>query len=285
MQLPDSTYVTYGTSYSCGFKLYIPSPYCGVRAYTSPDLAVWTDRGLMFDPTTAQPHCAPAEGAFGCYEPRVVRRPDGKYVMWVNAAGPTRWSFLTYTATNPVGPFTPTGVTPVLASPLWLGSEDIFTDAAGVGYVAYTVINLDDNNSHDIFIEELDPTYLTGTGKVYRFGMNPVEAPSVFQVGGWWYLTYSDPMCGYCGGTGTSYQRSQSPLGPWEAMGRISEFSCSGQPSNVSVITVAGTVVALYQSDRWQQVDGSYNPNQALAETHIEPLQFDTDGGILPLSC
>src|SRR5205823_2003791 len=102
----------------------------------------------------------------------------------------------------------------------------------GTGYLAYT----DWRSDGDIVVESLSQNYLTGTGQYTRIGQSRTEAPSLFKRGNTYYLTYSDPNCGYCSGTGTSYRTAPSPLGPWSAPAKISENSCGGQPSFVSAI-------------------------------------------------
>src|SRR2546428_13150470 len=77
----NGTYYLYGTSYGCGFQWGLPSPYCGVRVYTSSDLTTWTPAGYAFDASTSawQQWCGgsgwPEPG--GCFEPRVAGNHGG----------------------------------------------------------------------------------------------------------------------------------------------------------------------------------------------------------------
>ena len=42
----DGIYYLYGTSYGCGFEWgHKDAPFCGFKAYSSPDLVNWADRG------------------------------------------------------------------------------------------------------------------------------------------------------------------------------------------------------------------------------------------------
>ena len=59
--------------------------------------------------------------------------------------------------------------------------------------------------------------------------------------------------------------------------------SCGGQTADVAQLrapTNAGWEY-LYQSDRWENTD----PNEAAARQYWEPLQFASDGSLLPLQC
>lgn len=94
------------------------------------------------------------------------------------------------------------------------GDHDVFVDRDGTAYLAFT----DWKVGGEIVVAELDPTYLSGTGRFVRTGTRATEAPSLFRRGDRYYLTYSDPNCGYCI-TGTSYVTASSPLGPWTGSG------------------------------------------------------------------
>lgn len=89
-------------------------------------------------------------------------------------------------------------------------------------------------------------------------------------------LTVSDPSCGYCSWTGTSYLTARSPLGPWEFRGKISETSCSGQPAAVTKVSRDQYV---YQTDRWKNI-----PNETAADQWWGLLRFDGTS-ILPIDC
>lgn len=61
--------------------------------------------------------------------------------------------------------------------------------------------------------------------------------------------------------------------------GKISSFSCGGQPTAVSV--VGETPTYLYQSDVWHEGEA----NQTNATQYWGPLEFYDDGRIRPLDC
>jgi len=98
---------------------------------------------------------------------------------------------------------------------------------------------------------------------------------------GRYYLLYSDPNCGYCSGTGTSYRTALSPLGPWSNGIKISDNSCGGQPAFVSTIRINSHVIFLYGSDLWNH--GA--KNEALANFYWAPLTFGAAGSIDPIVC
>ncbi len=120
-----------------------------------------------------------------------------------------------FEATSPTGPFAEREV-PRLAVNAGIppgvnnGDHDLFADEDGTGYLAYT----DWRRGGDIVVERLDDDWLSGTGDHVRLGVTATEAPSMFRRGERYYITLSDPNCGYCT-TGTSYFTAEAPLGPW----------------------------------------------------------------------
>lgn len=280
----EGLYYLYGTSYDCGFRWGgTGAPFCGFKAYSSPDLVHWTDRGYLFDATAAawQKRCD--GNTYGCYRPHVLYNAKAQeYVLWVNVYD-NRTGFRVFTSKNPAGPFTE-AAEPALAvnnnapvAGLNNGDHDTFLDEDGTAYLAYT----DWRTGGRIVIEKLDATFRTGTGGHVE-GVTPgsTEAPSLFRRGSLYYLTYSDPNCGYCA-TGTSYRTAPAPLGPWTDGAKISAQSCGGQPSFVAPIPTAAGTAYLYGSDLWNNAA----KNEALAHYYWGPLAFGTDGSIAALDC
>ena len=204
-------YYLYGTSYGCGYvRLERPAtPWCGYRAYSSPDLVHWTDEGPLFDATTPawQSRCDSA--TLSCYRPHVAynARTD-RYVLWMNSYDVAD-GYHVLESRSPTGPFTEVGV-PTLAYKRG-GDMDVFVDRDGTAYLAYTLTGA----GYDVAVEKLDPTYTTGTGHATRLGVRNTEAPSLFERHGSYYLTLSDPNCAYCDGTGASYLTASDPVGHW----------------------------------------------------------------------
>lgn len=281
----NGIYYLYGTSYDCGFEWGNKgAPFCGFKVYSSKDLKNWIDQGFLFDAGTPvwQSRC---DGkTYGCFRPHVIYNKKTKlYVLWINVYDNVV-GYRVFTSKTPVGPFTETaepklavnGAMP--AGGLNNGDHDTFVDDDGTAYLAYT----DWRAKGAIVIEKLSNDYLTGTGEhVEAVTPNTTEAPGMFKRNGIYYVVYSDPNCGYCSGTGTSYRTAKSPLGPWSDGKKISDNSCGGQPSFVSTIKINLETVYLYGSDLWNNAA----KNEALANYYWAPLKFEDDGSIKPLNC
>ena len=239
----DGRYYLYGTSYDCGFRWKTPgAAFCGFKVYTSTDLVHWEDKGALFDATTAtwQTRCNGA--TIGCFRPHVVfNAKTGLYVLWVNVYD-NSVGFRVFTSASPVGPFAEQPV-PTLgvndtAPPNQTNNGDhhLFVDKGGKAYLTFTNWR-STPNAGSLVIEQLSDDYLTGTTNL-TVGVTPgsTEAPALFERNGTYYVTYSDPNCGYCSGTGLSYRTAPAPLGPWSGPTSVSALSCGGQPSFVSQI-------------------------------------------------
>jgi hypothetical protein len=277
------TYYLYGTAYDCGYRWQGGgSPFCGFKVYSSPDLVHWTDRGYLFDPTTSTWQTRCNGNTYGCFRPHVVYNAStARYVLWVNVYD-NSVGYRVFTATSPTGPFAEQAV-PTLAvnnsapaGGVNNGDHSVFVDDDGTAYLAYT----DWRSSGDIVVERLASSYLTGTGAFVRLHQSATEAPAMFKRNGVYYLTYSDPNCGYCGGTGTSYKTATAPLGTWSAGTRVTANSCGGQPAFVSAVPTGTGTTYLYASDLWN----GGNANEALANYFWAPLSFDGDA-IRPITC
>ena len=273
-------YYLYGTSYDCGYRWQVDgAPFCGFKSYSSPDLVHWTDRGLLFDPSSWQSRCN--GNTYGCYRPHVAYHANsGTYVMWVNSYDNVS-GFHVFTSSTPAGPFTQSA-DPALGvnngppvGGLKNGDHDVFVDDNGAAYLAYT----DWVTGGGIVVEKLNSNYQSGTGEYARVTARATEAPAMFKRNGTYYMTFSDPNCGYCT-TGTSYSTAPTALGPWSAATKISTNSCGGQPSFVAPISTTAGTVYLYGSDLWN--NGA--KNEALANFYWGPLTFNGDA-INPLAC
>ncbi|MBE9584653.1 family 43 glycosylhydrolase [Mucilaginibacter sp. JRF] len=281
----DGQYFLYGTSYDCGFQWGNKgAPFCGFKVYSSTDMNNWTDRGYLFNAKTEvwQSRC---DGkTYGCFRPHVVYNKRTKlYVLWINVYDNVV-GYRVFTSKTPVGPFTEVAEPKLAvnstmpAAGLNNGDHDTFIDDDGTAYLAYT----DWRTDGTIVIEKLSDDYLTGTGEhIKAVTKGRTEAPGMFKRKGTYYIVYSDPNCGYCSGTGTSYKTAKSPLGPWSEGIKISDNSCGGQPSFVSTIKINSETVYLYGSDLWNNAA----KNEALANYYWAPLSFTDDGAIKPLNC
>ncbi|OOQ59494.1 family 43 glycosylhydrolase [Mucilaginibacter pedocola] len=281
----NGTYYLYGTSYDCGFQWgNKTAPFCGFKSYSSADMVNWKDEGFLFDAKTPvwQSRC---DGkTYGCFRPHVIfNKKTGLYVLWINVYDNVV-GYRVFTSKTPIGPFAEVAEphlavnSTMPAAGLNNGDHDLFVDDDGTAYLAFT----DWRTKGTIVIEKLSDDYLTGTGEhVKGITEGETEAPGLFKRKGIYYVTYSDPNCGYCSGTGTSYRTAPTPLGPWSKGIKISDNSCGGQPSFVSTIKINSETVYLYGSDLWNNAA----KNEALANFYWAPLKFNADGAIEPLKC
>ena len=280
----DGLYYLYGTSYDCGYQWGVAgAPFCGFKAYSSPDMVHWTDRGFLFDAETPAWQGRCNGNTYGCYRPHVLYNASTrKYVLWINVYD-NRVGFRVFTSPKPAGPFVEIAV-PALAvnndapvAGLNNGDHDTFLDDDGKAYIAYT----DWRTGGGIVIERLDSTYQSGSGShVKAVTPGATEAPSLFRRGGTYYVTYSDPNCGYCA-TGTSYRTASAPLGPWSQGVKVTANSCGGQPAFVTPVGLGSGTAYLYGSDLWN----NRAKNEALANYYWAPLAFAADGAIQPIVC
>ena len=281
----NGVYYLYGTSYDCGYEWgNKDAPFCGFKVYTSKDLNNWEDKGYLFDAKTAIWQARCNGKTYGCYRPHVIfNKKTALYVLWINVYD-NQVGYRVFTSKSPAGPFMEVAE-PKLAvnadmpvAGLNNGDHDTFVDVDGRAYLAYT----DWRSSGAIIIEELSDDYLTGTGKhVKSVTSEKTEAPCLFKRNNLYYVIYSDPNCGYCSGTGTSYKTAPSPLGPWSDPISISKTSCGGQPAFVSVLKINSQNIYIYGSDLWNNAA----KNEALANYYWAPLSFTATGAINPLSC
>lgn len=307
------TYYLYGTQYgtpyngkSCQFRWLDPdSQFCGFGVWTSTDKINWTYHGHLFDPDghnswthegrtpggeSWQDTCVRNFGG-GCFNPRMVQRGDGVWILWFNAPDDfRRMGANAYYAMGCLGPAGPCGDDypggtthkPALSTCYGNGDFSIVNDA-GHAYIACTMAD------QTLRIEQLDQWWtngVAGAGLANLGGLTSVEAPAVFRAGNYLYLTYSDPNCGYCSGTGTSYLYSTTGmLGTWHrgfvsgsVAGPVSQRTCNGQPRSLSWID-GGIVLWI---DQWQ---GNGAPNQTTAPIQLEPLHVDPAWQLEPLPC
>ena len=235
-------YYLYGTSYGCGYiRLHgyfhdtnPVTPFCGFVVYTSTDLRHWTYVGPLFDPATTSPTnwqqtCNSA--TLSCYRPHVLYDAASHYYrLWVNtydrAPDGVEHGYHVLKSTSPTGPFVEDSdangqpVLPRLAYPSD-GDFDLYQDTNGSAYIVYTARfdDLGDKYGYKLVVEQLSKNYTTGTGVFTTLDTRHTEAPSMFRRGSSYYITMADPYCAYCAGTGTSYLRASSPLGPWRGVG------------------------------------------------------------------
>jgi hypothetical protein len=301
---PDGRIVLIGTRYGCGFTLNVASPWCGIGASTSRDLARWTPPTTAVEPGPWQDVCAPSAGSFGCFNAHVVRRPsDGRWIMWVNApsigAGDTALAgFLVFQASDPAGPYTPVpGPGPRLAvdpgdGGLEHGGADVTIDpATGTGYIAYTVIRRNapaGQPAHTLVVEALDPSLTTGTGRhTTLIPTRGGEMPTLWPAADGWRLAWSDPPVPY-GVADIATAVAPAPLGRYGPQTVLNAGSCSGQIATVTRIPTRTGSRDVLMTDRWVQPPAGPNTgvvgNQAAATLYLGPLTY-ADGVLQAHTC
>lgn len=290
----DSTYYLYGTQYGCGFTWGNPATHwCGFGVSTAPsldgpwsavttlvapsELDTWT--GLTWDQT-----CMRGGGA-GCFNPRMVQRGDGVWILWFNAPGDYATSGANaYYAMGCNGPAGPCGpgkppygglYKPALYVCSHNGDFSIVTDGP-TAYIACTMWN------QTLAIEKLDQWWVNGTGQGVTTvaGFDQSEAPGAYfdPAIRKWVMTLNYRNCGYGAGCGLAYATAPTMLGPWSApftagmttdtksRAVLSANSCGGQPRTVTVLDgVAYQVIDLWDGAR----------NQTNAPTLLSPLVVD----------
>ena len=297
----------YGTRYGCGFEWTVRNtPFCGFGVATASRLpGPWTFRRLLFSPR-ALDNWGPDRGRTwnwvcgvsgdGCFNPRMVERPDGVWLLWFNAP---RDSFAyhapAYYVMGCAGPLGPCGYQdggphgsthkPSLKFCNADGDFSIITSGASAAIIC---------SRYTLAEEQLDHWWTDGTGRGAT-GLGGVPAPAAVSaaqaqtaaigegVGGYqvsageWEMTYSAPACGYCTGpprllaaqgsvkeVRTEYSTAPSMLGPWTAQGALSAAYCAGQPRTVFTLPGQG---AWEWVDRWT---GSRNERGAAIA--LEPM-------------
>ncbi len=272
-------YHLYGTRYGCGFRVSRPSPWCGLAVATAPNLAgPWSTPVTLVAPTgsargTTWQHTCGDSGA-GCFNPRMVQRTgwgpdDGAWLLWFNA--PDDWNSTggnAYWVATCAGPDGPCGqpAKPILFLCWGNGDFSIVRDDPRPPVMLCT------QPDQTLASERLAPSGTSGAGLGHQrlAGLTHVEAPGAYRdrASGRWVLTYSDPNCGYCAGTGTGYATAAALDGLWTAPppGRrtLSATTCGGQPR--TVVEPDGTPAELI--DLWRGT-----PNETAAAVRLEPLR------------
>lgn len=287
------TYYLIGTRYSCpagNFNwLAVPTTFCGFSVFSAPALTgPWTFVRTLFPVTDVSPynhtswqHTCGDEGT-GCFNPRMIQRGDGVWILWFNAPYDTvHFNANSYYVMGCNGPAGPCGSSagpphgsvskPAVYKCTGAGDFSIVPD----GTSAWITCNL--GGTYPLVFEKLDGCFCNGINVGVVAGMVGVEGSGAFKAAdGTWIVTFSDPACGYCAGTGTGYAVAPGLGGPWtwpanatlgsgdvNARRKISANSCGGQPR--TVVTVDG--------QPYQYIDLWYGSvNETNAGIRLEPL-------------
>ncbi len=269
------TYYAYGSQYGCGYQ-WLVTPWCGFGVSHAPSrTGPWSDPVTLFSPNEMDPwakipwttECGST--ATGCFNPRMIQRKgwgldDGAFILWFNSpADYARNRANTFNVMGCDGPEGPCGPSapehgfyhkPSLWTATANGDFSITAPEGG----GLPVLFVTRPGSGGINSEPLDENGMNGTkgvGQVSLAGLTKVESPGVYyeRLSGKYIMTYSDPNCGYCTGTGTGtgYAVGESLSGPFVRGGNganlgftapvngrsvISATSCGGQPRTVFVV-------------------------------------------------
>lgn len=290
------TFYAVGTQYGCGFQWQVNSNFCGFAVSSAPALAgPWSAPQQLFSPGDADPvggtwqtSCA-QNGAHGCFNPRMIKRSDGVWILWFNdvahRTASTNNAYVAMGCNGPAGPCGASAGAPYGSTHLPVlhqcngnnGDFALTSDGTGSSIIC--------TYGGYLSQEHLDKWLTNGNGTGQGSpglagGLHYVEAPGAFQRSdGTWVMTYSDPQCGYCSGTRASYMTAPSMMGPWSfptnpgfgqpSDGRrvFSAASCGGQPR--TVFTVGD------QPYEWYDIWANGSRNQAGASVVLDPLTID----------
>jgi beta-xylosidase len=228
----------------------------GVACYSSPDLTGWTFHGHALVPDPAVPDLAPGRIV---ERPKVLRRPDGSYVMFLHLDSPdyrdarVGWAV----ADRPQGPYR------YLHGERPLGHESrdigVFTDIDGTSYL------LSEDRGHGLHIyrlaadllsvEEIVSTTLTPAGP------HGYESPALVRHDDLYYLFGSD-LTGWSTND-NKYATASGLAGPWSAWADFAPPGTATYDSQTSaVVTVHGIEQTshVYVGDRWIEDDLSHSP-------------------------
>jgi hypothetical protein len=291
------TYYLYGTQYSCGFAWGVGAStnhFCGFAVASAPSLdGPWSGITQLISPTMIDPwsgrtwdaQCVRTNGA-GCFNPRMVQRPDGQYVLWFNAPDDFNLdhanAYNNYLCSGPTGPCTtfhkPAAYTCANAN----GDFSIFTD----GSAAYLVCTGAGGTGYAEFVEPLNAAWTDGTGNGSAALFSAVEGAGIYKFSATLYvMTLSNPECGYCDAVPTIFGTAPTPIGPWTSPAGYAAAQGSGpQPmsaryrATVSANTCGGQprTVMVLDGQAYQGIDlwDAGKLNQTAATYMIQPLVF-----------
>lgn len=263
----DGTYYAYGENKVSG------NLFQGVACYTSDDLVLWHNAGIVLTPRDEGLLSADAIGE----RPKVLRCPaTGEYVMYIHVEHDD-YSYAhvgVAVADNPLGPFR------FLFSMQPFGniSRDIgvFQDEDGVGYL------LSEDREHGTHIYRLSDDYhsvvedvvcLRGTN--YQYGY---ESPTIVKHDGLYYWFGSQLTGWNC--NDNMFATASSLRGPWSEWRPFTPAGSRTFDSQCDLVLPLPDGQFLYIGDRWQPNDLGNSPTlwlpihigdgQAMLEWHDE---------------
>lgn len=300
VQDPDTGYLyLYGTRYGCGYRWGAASPWCGFGVWRSTEgvEGPWVFQRLLFAPSSQSTWAQRSWTALcgtsgsGCFNPRMVRRADGIWVLWFNA--PNDWSrtganaYYVMGCAGPAGPCGPGAENGSLSKPrLWgcngNGDFSLYDDGAGNGYIICTMPG--GSYKMTLSAERLDKWWANGVPGAHTkrvAGLSWVEGPAVVRSdSGSYHLLFGVPDCGYCV-AGTGVATSSSPLGDYERGADVQARAASvGQPRSAFKVDEQWWLWV----DKWlceglgcERVGPETVRNQTGADVVLYPLTVDAD--------
>jgi hypothetical protein len=291
-------YYLYGTMYGCGFQWGQASPWCGFGVSTAPSPSgPWSTPQRLFSPWDRSPFAGVTwsqlcggTGA-GCFNPRMIIRSgwgpsDGVPILWFNApADYNRVGANAYYAmgcnslTGPCGasagaPYGST-IKPSMYRCHDNGDFSLVLDAPRPPMMLCTMA---DQTLASERLDQWGTGGVQGSGRYRLAGATATEAPGAYRdPSGTWIMTFNEPNCGYCAGSGTSFATATSLDGAWSSpsnvgwaappSGRrlISGTSCGGQ----------GRTIVELDGQAYQWIDlWLGTANETNAGIHLEPLVY-----------
>jgi hypothetical protein len=220
----------------------------------------------------------------------MIKRSDGVWVLWFNdvahRTAATNSAYVTMGCNGPAGPCGATAGAPYGSTHIPVlhqcngnnGDFGLVSDSTGYAIICTYGGYLSEEHL-DVWLTNGNGV---GTGSPgLAGGLHLVEGPGAFQgPDGKWIMTFSDPACGYCAGTGAGYATAPGMMGPWTypanpGIGQpqggrrlFSAASCGGQPR--TVFRIGDQPYEWY--DVWY---GSRN--EANASVVLDPLTVNTN--------
>jgi hypothetical protein len=285
------TYYLYGERESCGFTwLKTNTTWCGFAVSTSlSPKGPWSQPKTLFSPISKD-NWGPDVGmtwnwvcgreGSGCFNPRMVQRMDGMWLLWFNAPSDYfAYKTSSYYVMSCSGPLGPCGQKDGTTNFTHKPSLTICADAGD-----FTIVNEGATAAIICSTEYLSEELLnkawtdgTGSGSTKLADVDSAEGVGAYKTSnGVWVMTFSSPQCGYCNGTksavkgitrvSTGWASSNTILGPWKNRGKWN-FG-AGQPR--TVVTFDGKA--------WEEIDewtGSRNEATANLKFILLPSRIN----------
>lgn len=258
-------YTTHDEDDAEGFKMY------DWLLYTSTDMVNWTDHGAVASLGNFEWY----DKDNGAWAEQVIER-NGKWYMYCPIHGS---GISVLVADNPYGPFVD-----VLGHPL-VWQKEHWND------IDPTIL-IDDNGQAYMYWGNPSPYYVKLNRDMISYSGGIVRLPNIndYQEGPWffkrndkYYLAFASTCCP----EGIGYAMSNSPEGPWTAMGDIMPHTEKSRGNHPGVIEYKG---------KWYVFGLNYDLNKELQAlegkeySHCErrsvsaaELKFNPDGTIIPV--